>query len=169
MRKRFFDLAFTPAVQAQQTSRGSRAAYVALAKRAATDTSADTLSGDEIDFIRARDSFYLATVSESGWPYVQHRGGPAGFVRHLDDGTLGWADYTGNRQYISIGNTTADDRVAMLFMDYPHRQRLKVLGHMRAYDVYGRPDLAQVLAIEGYRANLERLIVVSIEAFDWNC
>ena len=131
MRKRFFDLAFTPAVQAQQTSRGSRAAYAALAKRAAADTSADTLSESEIAFIKARDSFYLATVSESGWPYVQHRGGPVGFVRHLDDGTLGWADYTGNRQYIYIGNTTADDRVAMLFMDYPHQRRLKLLGHMR--------------------------------------
>ena len=92
MRKRFFDLAFTPAVQAQQTSRGSRAAYAALAQRAATDTSADSLSEDEIDFIKARDSFYLATVSENGWPYVQHRGGPVGFVRHLDDGALAWAD-----------------------------------------------------------------------------
>ncbi len=92
-----------------------------------------------------------------------------GFVRHPDDGTLGWADYTGNRQYVSIGNTTADDRVAMLFMDYPHQRRLKVLGRMRAYDVNGRPDLAQVLAVEGYRTNLERLIVVSIEAYDWNC
>jgi uncharacterized protein len=169
MRKRFFDLAFTPAVRAQQSSRGSRAAYAALAKRAATGTLPDTLSEDEIDFIKARDSFYLATVSENGWPYVQHRGGPVGFVRHLDDGTLGWADYMGNRQYVSIGNTTADDRVAMLFMDYPHQQRLKLLGHMRAYDVSDRPDLAQVLAVDGYRAKLERLIVVTIEAFDWNC
>ena len=169
MRKRFFDLAFTPAVQAQQTSRGSRAAYAALAKRAVTYTSAETLSEGEIAFIKARDSFYLATVSESGWPYVQHRGGPVGFVRPLDDGTLGRADYTGNRQYVSTGNTTADDRVAMLFMDYPHQQRLKILGHMRAYDVNDRPDLARVLAVDGYQARLERLIVVAIEAFDWNC
>ena len=113
-------------------------------------------SEGEIAFIKARDSFYLATVSESGWPYVQHRGGPVGFVRPLDDGTLGWADYTGNRQYVSTGNTTADDRVAMLFMDYPHQQRLKILGHMRAYDVSDRPDLARVLAVDGYQARLAR-------------
>lgn len=169
MRKRFFDLAFTPAVRAQQTLRGSRAAYSALAKRAATDTSADALSEDEIDFIKARDSFYLASVSESGWPYIQHRGGPVGFVRYLKDGTLGWADYTGNRQYVSIGNATADDRVASLFMDYPHQQRLKTLGHMRAHDVDSRPDLALLLAVDGYQAKMERLIVVTVEAFDWNC
>src|SRR5215471_3960748 len=113
MRQRFFDLAFTPAVRRQQALRGSRDAYSAMMEPAADDTVPDALSEQEIAFIAARDSFYLATVSETGWPYVQHRGGPAGFVRHLPDGALGWAEYIGNRQYVSIGNTTANDRVAM--------------------------------------------------------
>ena len=123
MRKRFFDLAFTPAVREQQTLRGSRNAYSAMTERPGTDATADVLAEREIAFIQARDSFYLATVSATGWPYVQHRGGPVGFVRHLADGTLGWAEYIGNRQYVSIGNATTDDRLAMLFMDYPHQNQ----------------------------------------------
>ncbi|MEJ0015888.1 MAG: pyridoxamine 5'-phosphate oxidase family protein [Acetobacteraceae bacterium] len=172
MRRRFFDLAFTPAVRDQQTRRGSRSAYTAIAARDGGDggdVMADKLSGHEIAFIAARDSFYLATISEAGWPYVQHRGGPPGFVRHLPDGTIGWAEYAGNRQYLSIGNASVDDRAAMLFMDYPHQQRLKVLGHMKAYDVDSRPDLALLLAVDGYKARVEQLVVVTVEAFDWNC
>ena len=169
MRKRFFDLAFTPAVREQQTLRGSRNAYSAMTERPGTDATADVLAEREIAFIQARDSFYLATVSATGWPYVQHRGGPVGFVRHLADGTLGWAEYIGNRQYVSIGNATTDDRVAMLFMDYPHQERLKILGHMRAHDLDSRPDLATTLRVDGYRAKLERFVVVTVEAFDWNC
>jgi predicted pyridoxine 5'-phosphate oxidase superfamily flavin-nucleotide-binding protein len=169
MRSRFFDLAFTPAVRRQQALRGSRDAYSAMMERAADDAAPDTLSEQEIAFIAARDSFYLATVTETGWPYVQHRGGPPGFVRCLTDGALGWAEYVGNRQYVSIGNATADDRVAMLFMNYPHRQRLKLLGHMRAHDLASRSDLLPLLKVDGYRAKLERFVVVTVEAFDWNC
>jgi len=167
--RRFYDLAFTPAVQAEQARHGSRASYAALTANAGGDAATDVLSQREIAFIEARDSFYLASVSEIGWPYVQHRGGPAGFVRPLDKETLGWADFAGNRQYVSVGNTATDDRAAMFFMDYPQRQRLKVLGRMRSYDASLRPDLAQRLGVGGYRARIERFILITVEAFDWNC
>jgi predicted pyridoxine 5'-phosphate oxidase superfamily flavin-nucleotide-binding protein len=127
------------------------------------------LSAREAAFIEARDSFYLATVSETGWPYVQHRGGPLGFVRLIDDKTIGWAEFTGNRQYVSTGNVATDDRVAMIFMDYPHQRRLKILGHMRAYDISERPDLASRLTVDGYKGRVERFVLVAVEAFDWNC
>jgi hypothetical protein len=169
MRHRFFDLAFTPAVQAEQVRRGSRAGYAALSARRSDGATADVLEEQEFAFIAERDSFYLATVSETGWPYVQHRGGPVGFVRRVDERTIGWAEYTGNRQYVSAGNAAADDRVAMIFVDYPHQERLKVLGHMRAYDASDRPDLARLLGIAHYEAKVERFVLVTVEAFDWNC
>ena len=166
MRHRFFDLAFTPAVQAEQIRRGSRAAYASAAR--GDHAGADALSEREAAFIAERDSFYLASVSETGWPYVQHRGGPAGFVRRLDERTIGWAEFAGNRQYVSAGNTAIDDRVSLFFMDYPHRQRLKLLGHLRAYEPAERPDLAERLAVPGYRARVERLVTVAVDAFNWN-
>src|ERR1700722_14449441 len=155
MRHRFFDLAFTPAVQAEQARRGSRAGYAALSARRSDGATADVLEEQEFAFIAERDSFYLATVSETGWPYVQHRGGPVGFVRRVDERTIGWADYAATRQYVSAGNAVADDRVAMIFVDYPHQERLKVLGHMRAYDAIDRPDLERLLGIERYKATVE--------------
>jgi predicted pyridoxine 5'-phosphate oxidase superfamily flavin-nucleotide-binding protein len=166
--RRFFELAFAPAVQAEQVRYGSRAAYAAITAVTGGDA-ADVLSQREIAFIEARDSFYLASVSETGWPYVQHRGGPAGFVHSLDEKTLGWADFAGNRQHVSVGNTATDDRVAKFFMDYPHRQRLKVLGHMRVYDASSRPDLVPRLGVGDYKARVERFILITVEAFDWNC
>ena len=169
MRHRFFDLAFTPTVQAEQARRGSRAGYAALSARRSDGATTDVLEEQEFAFIAERDSFYLATVSETGWPYVQHRGGPVGFVRRVDERTIGWAEYAGNRQYVSAGNAVADDRVAMIFVDYPHQERLKVLGHMRVSDAADRPDLARLLAIEHYEARIERFALVTVEAFDWNC
>ena len=132
-RHRFFGTAFTPSVQAEQARHGSQAAYARLADTGDALDGGAQLTEQEADFIAARDSFYLATVSQTGWPYVQHRGGPGGFVRVLDDRTLGWADFSGNRQYVSIGNSAADNPVAMIFMDYPARRRLKVLGHVTAF------------------------------------
>jgi uncharacterized protein len=167
--RRFYDLAFTPAVEAEQARHGSRTAYAAIAKAAGGDAGTEMLSPREVAFIAARDSFYLASVSEAGWPYLQHRGGPAGFVQALDEKTLGWADFAGNRQYVSLGNTATDDRVAMFFMDYPHRQRLKVLGHMRSHDASARPDLAARLGTGDYKARVERFVLITVEAFDWNC
>jgi hypothetical protein len=169
VRHRFFDVAFTPAVKAVQTRRGSRAGYAAVQGDATEGAPADMLGEREIAFIAARDSFYLASVSETGWPYVQHRGGPVGFVRHLDNRTIGWPEYAGNRQYVSIGNAAANDRVAMIFMDYVHQRRLKVLGHMRAYSPGEQPDLALRLGIERDQAAGEGFVLVRIEAFDWNC
>ena len=110
----------------------------------------------------------MATVSESGWPYVQHRGGPPGFIKVLDPNTIGFADFRGNRQYVSVGNVMQDDRVSLILLDYPHRQRLKLLGHARV----ARPDEVELLAqlgTPGYRARVERGLVIRIEAFDWNC
>jgi predicted pyridoxine 5'-phosphate oxidase superfamily flavin-nucleotide-binding protein len=169
MRHRFFDIGFTPAVQAEQVRRGSRAAYAAASAGKSDGTSADVIDERAFAFIEARDTFYLASVSESGWPYVQHRGGPVGFVRRLDERTIGWADYTGNRQYVSVGNAAADDRVAMIFVDYPHRERLKVLGHMRTFDVDARPDLTPRLVVQHHKARVDRFILITVEAFDWNC
>jgi predicted pyridoxine 5'-phosphate oxidase superfamily flavin-nucleotide-binding protein len=164
VRHRFFDLAFTPAVQAEQARRGSRAGYAALSARRNDGATADVLEEQEFAFIAGRDSFYLATVSETGWPYVQHRGGPIGFVRRVDERSIGWAEYSGNRQYVSAGNVAADDRVAMIFVDYPHQERLKVLGHVRAYDAADRLDLARLLGIEHYEARVERFVIVTVEA-----
>jgi uncharacterized protein len=111
----------------------------------------------------------MATVSETGWPYVQHRGGPSGFLKVLDDKTLGFADFRGNRQYISVGNIAANDRVALILMDYPNRARLKILAHMSARELAAEPDLAARLAVPGYKAKPERALLLRLETFDWNC
>ena len=128
MGHKFAEIAFTESVREVQKEMGSRAGYASF------DGSEDYnthLSQREADFIAARDSFYMASVSETGWPYVQHRGGPTGFVRVLGKQTLGFADFSGNRQYVSVGNLRRDDRVSLFFMDYPNRTRLKLLGRVR--------------------------------------
>jgi predicted pyridoxine 5'-phosphate oxidase superfamily flavin-nucleotide-binding protein len=129
----------------------------------------DVLTEDEIAFIQARDSFYLATVNESGWPYIQHRGGRAGFLRILNPQTLAFADYRGNRQMLSTGNLAANDRVALFLMDYPQRTRLKILGRARVEDVRQHPELGQQLAEPEVHRIVERLFFIEIVAFDWNC
>jgi len=157
---RFHTITFTPEVRAAQERMGSRKSY---ARVPSTDTP-DVLGEDERAFIGERDSFYMASVGEGGWPYVQHRGGPRGFVHVIDEHTLAFADYRGNRQYISLGNVTRDDRVALIFMDYPNRARLKVLARVTvaAQDQY--PD---VVLEPG--AKIERVFVLRVEGFDWNC
>ena len=169
MRQRFFSTAFTPAVQAEQARHGSRAAYARLARQDDGGDVGGGLTSDECAFIGARDSFYLGTVSETGWPHVQHRGGPPGFVRTIDARTLAWADFSGNRQYVSIGNAAGNSRVALIFMDYPARRRLKVLGRMSAFEIGDRPDLRAELEVAGYGGKIEHAIEVAVEAFDWNC
>jgi len=166
MARAFAKISFTPDVQAVQTEMGSRAAY-----RAAELGEAETvtLSDFEQAFIAERDSFYLATVSQSGWPYVQHRGGPAGFLKVLDERTIGYADFSGNRQYISVGNLRGDDRVSLLLMDYPGRQRLKIWGRARVVNELSEPQLLAKLELPEFRAPVERGIVIRVEAFDWNC
>jgi predicted pyridoxine 5'-phosphate oxidase superfamily flavin-nucleotide-binding protein len=133
------------------------------------DRPSDRFGDAEAAFIAERDSFYIASVSETGWPYIQHRGGPKGFLRVLDEATLGFADYRGNRQYLTLGNVSADDRVALFLMDYPNRRRLKLLAHMTAHNLKTEPDLAARLATPGYRGLPERGFTLRLEAFDWNC
>lgn len=129
----------------------------------------DPLGEAEAEFITARDSFYLGTVGETGWPYVQHRGGPKGFLRLLNPSTLVFADYQGNRQLLSTGNLSVDDRVSLFMMDYPNRTRLKILGHARVEDARSHPDLAAQLSHPGMRARAERIVFIDVVSFDWNC
>jgi predicted pyridoxine 5'-phosphate oxidase superfamily flavin-nucleotide-binding protein len=161
----FLDIASTPSVKAAQRANGSAEFCDKLRGKRAFDRFTDV----EAKFIAGRDSFYLATVSESGWPYVQHRGGPAGFLRVLDARTLGCADFRGNRQYISLGNLTADDRVSLLLMDYVNCRRLKIYAHTEAKDLSSDPELAERLALPHYDAKPERALLFHLEAFDWNC
>jgi hypothetical protein len=165
--KTFAQVAFTPAVQALQAAHGSRAAY---ARMQAASPAAEALGEQETEILSSADSFYMATVSETGWPYVQHRGGPRGFVKVISPTRIAFADFGGNRQYVSAGNAARDDRVALIFMDYATRRRLKLLGHLRFEDI-GAADAELVFAVElpEYRARVERVAVIDIEAFDWNC
>jgi len=164
MGHKFGEIAFTSSVRAVQEAHGSRRSYERMAEG---EDHNDVLGDDEAAFVGARDSFYMATVSETGWPYVQHRGGPIGFVRVLDARTLGFADFRGNRQYVSVGNLRTDDRTALFFMDYPNRLRLKVLGRVTLIEPSSE-RLAE-LEIPDYRARVERGFVIRVEAFDWNC
>jgi uncharacterized protein len=162
----FARIAFTPTVRGIQEAQGSRTAY---AKNDQGEPHHHLLSPREAAFIAMRDSFYMATVSETGWPYIQHRGGPPGFLRVLDEKALGFADFRGNRQYVSVGNLATNDRVALFLMDYPNRARLKILGRAR---VIGHKDDAALLAKlvpPGYRAKPEHAMLITVEAFDWNC
>lgn len=166
MTRRFFDVAFTPIVKSMQEDHGSRAAYARLEDK---PSEADELTDIEAAFIAARDSFYMATVGETGWPYLQHRGGPAGFVKFLGPRTLGIADFRGNRQYVTLGNIVHDQRSALFFMDYPNRRRLKVLARTTSVDLEKEPALAARLIDADYGAKIERGLLFEIEAYDWNC
>jgi uncharacterized protein len=161
----FLDIARTPSVKAAQAANSAGGLWADFKGERAFDRFTDA----EAQFIAARDSFYMATVSESGWPYVQHRGGPPGFLHVRDDRTLAFADFRGNRQYISLGNVTANDRVALILMDYPNRRRLKIYARIEAKDLGADPALADKLALSGYKANPERAYLLHLEAFDWNC
>lgn len=166
MARAFARIAFTPRVQAAQTRMGSRDAYRTAELGAAEVVE---LSPYEIEFIGARDSFYQGTVGENGWPYVQHRGGPTGFLKILGPHTIGYADFSGNRQYISVGNLDGDDRVSLFLMDYPGQRRLKIWGRARLIDEDAEPALVARLESPDYRARVERGVIITVEAFDWNC
>ena len=169
MGRAYSDIAFTPAVRAMQTRMGTRSVYAALDR---TDDRRDALTADEVEFIHERDAFYQATVSESGWPYVQHRGGPAGFLKVLDAKTIGYADFRGNVQYISVGNLQGNDRVSILLMDYANQRRLKILGRARLVDAKADPALIARLQMPSEltgSARVERAVVISVEGYDWNC
>jgi uncharacterized protein len=165
-------IAETDDVRAAQARLGSRSALARLERPDDASSAAeprDPLTGFEREFVGERDGFYLASVSSSGWPYVQFRGGPPGFVHSRDEHTIAWADFRGNRQYISAGNIAGDERVSLFFMDYPNRLRLKVFGRARTLDARDAPDVVAELAVPGYRAIVEQVVVVTVVAFDWNC
>ena len=161
----FLDVAVTPSVQAAQAKMGADRIW----RNFKGHRQFDRFTDNETAFIAQRDSFYLASVSETGWPYVQHRGGPVGFLKLVDDRTLAFADYRGNRQYISTGNLAADDRVCLFLMDYPHRTRLKIYAHADILALDDDPALTALVTMPEYKAKLERIFRLRLEAFDWNC
>lgn len=165
MGHKFADLTFTDNVKVAQESNGSRQSCARMQEGA---THHDVLGPREVAFITARDSFYMASVSETGWPYIQHRGGKPGFVRVLDGSTIGFPDFSGNRQYISVGNLQAEDRVALFMMDYAHRTRLKILGRAHLVELDDEETMTK-LSVPDNSARVERGFVVKVEAFDWNC
>jgi predicted pyridoxine 5'-phosphate oxidase superfamily flavin-nucleotide-binding protein len=165
MDKNFTHLAFTPSVKKQQQDYGSRSSYEMM------ENSGDRyrLTEKEYDYIPTLDHFYMATVGENGWPYVQFRGGPPGFLKILDDQTLGFADYAGNRQYISAGNIQSDGKVSLILLDQAQRVRLKIWATATVIKAEEDPDLATRLSDPDYGAKVERLITLTIEGYDWNC
>jgi hypothetical protein len=163
MATKYLDLMFTDAVCRAQNQ------YYGQAGKIAGAPDRDPLGQAETEFIAARDSFYVGSISESGWPYVQHRGGPAGFLRLLNETTLVFADYKGNRQLLSTGNVSANDRVALFLMDYKNRERLKILGHARIEDARAHPELTAQVKDLKMRSSVERLVFIEVVSFDWNC
>ena len=167
MARAFAEIAFTPQVLAEQARQGSAAGYAKFLGDEAEPR--DRLGAAEAAFVAQRDGFYQATIGETGWPYVQFRGGPRGFLKVLDEQTLAYADFRGNRQYLSVGNLRGDDRVALILVDYPNRRRLKVWGHARIVELADDAALVARLHDPAYKARPERAVVITIAALDWNC
>ena len=167
MARNYLRTVFTDAARALQAADGSRPGYARL--EASADGTPDALTARELDFIAGRDSFYLATVTSDGWPYVQHRGGPPGFLRALPGNRLGFADYRGNRQHVSTANISSEPRVSLFLMDYPNQRRLKLLGHARVVTGAADPALLRALAPPGYAAVPERAYLIDVIGYDWNC
>src|SRR5271170_1960583 len=168
MGRRFQELAFTPLVKEHQQEHGSRRQYDRMEK--SSPSGEDKLGPAEQDFLKRRDSFYMASVSETGWPYLQHRGGPKGFVRVINPSLLGFADLRGNKQYISLGNLEHDARVALFFMDYPNQTRLKILGRVEVHEHDAEaPALLETFRPANKSDVVERVLLIHVEAFDWNC
>ena len=161
----FLEVAVTPSVQAVQAEMGSDRIWQDFRG----DRAFDRFTENEAVFIQNRDSFYMATVSETGWPYIQHRGGPRGFLKLIDDRTLAFADYGGNRQYISAGNLATNKRACLFLMDYSHRARLKVYVQVDTVGLDADPALTDLVTVPNYRAKLERIFRLRLETFDWNC
>ncbi|EAS49169.1 putative pyridoxine 5'-phosphate oxidase [Aurantimonas manganoxydans SI85-9A1] len=161
----FLDIAVTPTVRSAQEENG----VAEMWQNFTGHREFDRFDESTKRFIEARDSFYLASVSETGWPYVQHRGGPPGFLKVVDERTLAFADYRGNRQYISRGNVAANDRVCLFLVDYPHRTRLKIYAHAQVVTLESDPALRAQVEDPDYRGRPERLFRLRLAAFDWNC
>lgn len=166
MARAFADITFTESVKAAQLRYGSREQNRGFEL---AENPRNLLTETEAHFIQNRDSFYQATVGENGWPYVQHRGGPIGFLKVIDAQRIAYADYSGNRQYISVGNMNADSRVSLILMDYTHQRRLKLWGHAHVVHESDSPELFSAVIDQNYSARNERLVVIHIEAIEWNC
>lgn len=165
MAKNFAAIAFTDAVKAMQEKLGSRSSYARMER----DIYVDGLTENEIDFIAQRDSFYMASIGENNFPYIQHRGGPKGFLKVLDAKRIGLIDFRGNMQYISSGHITTNNNVALIIVDYPARARLKILAKAEIVELKDDPDLYDLLALDDYKFKPERMMIFNIEAYDWNC
>jgi len=165
MARNFAEIAFSESVKAQQEKHGSRRSYAKVDAMAR----GTELGTDEAEFIGARDSFYLSTIGASGYPYVQFRGGPPGFLKIRDPKTLAFADFRGNRQYVSVGNLQQNDKAALIMVDYANRQRLKIFARVEAVDADAAPELIAQLQDPAYEAEVERAMILHVEAFDWNC
>jgi predicted pyridoxine 5'-phosphate oxidase superfamily flavin-nucleotide-binding protein len=165
MNRNFTKFAFTKSVKEAQEQYGSRKSYARM------EESGDryVLTEQEVSFIASRDSFYMATVGENGWPYVQFRGGPKGFLKILDSTTLGIADFRGNRQYISVGNINSSKKASLFLIDYPSKQRLKIWAEAEVLETNEYPELLVKLSLPDYEEVIERLIVFKVQAYDWNC
>ena len=163
MAAKYLDLTFTDAVCRAQKQYYGRAGKISGASER------DPLGQAEAEFIATRDSFYVGSISESGWPYIQHRGGLPGFLRVINETTLAFADYKGNRQLLTTGNVSVNDRVALFLMDYKNRERLKILGHARVEDAREHPELVTQITDPKMRSSVERLVFIDVVSFDWNC
>ena len=164
MREYTSDIAFTDAVKKIQKRKGSRDIYANMEQRGSWQ---DTITKQLAEFIAERDSFYMATVSSEGQPYIQHRGGPKGFLKVIDDHTLGFADFVGNRQYISYGNLEENNKVCLFFMDYPNRTRIKLWGISEVNE--NDEALIEQLSVSDYKGVVERAFIIHVEAWDRNC
>ena len=167
MARAFAEISFTPAVVALQEQNGSANGYAKFLAPEADQ--ANRFGPAEEAFIAGIDGCFQATISQSGWPYVQFRGGPKGFLKVLDDQTIAYADYRGNRQYLSAGNLGDNDKISMILVDYPNRRRLKIWGRARLVALDDDPALIEKLQDKNYRAKPERAVVITVEALDWNC
>jgi predicted pyridoxine 5'-phosphate oxidase superfamily flavin-nucleotide-binding protein len=164
----FGSLVFTPVVKALQEKYGSRRQYERMEKSAGP-ARGDKLGPQESGYIAEQDSFYISTLGSTGWPYVQHRGGAKGFLKVIDEKTVAFADFQGNRQYVSTGNLMTDNRAALILVDYPRQARLKILGRVEVLEGEKAKDWIPRLTDPGYKAGVERVYIITVEAFDWNC
>ncbi|GAA3774802.1 pyridoxamine 5'-phosphate oxidase family protein [Flavobacterium ginsengiterrae] len=159
------ELAFSDAIKEIQEKKGSRNSYARMEKTSYTDG----LTESEIGFIESMDSFYMATYGENEFPYIQHRGGPPGFVKIIDDKTIGIVDFAGNRQYISSGNISKNPKVAIIMVSYPQRARLKMYAEAEIIDIEADSELYEKLKPEDYKFRPEQMMIFKIKAYDWNC
>jgi predicted pyridoxine 5'-phosphate oxidase superfamily flavin-nucleotide-binding protein len=166
MAKHFMEFAFTDSVKKVQEEYGTRAPYQKMEEKIEFR---NNLTWQEKSYIKGRDGFYISSVGENGWPYMQFRGGPKGFLKSIDEDTLAFADFRGNGQYISTGNFNSTKKTMLFFMDYANQQRLKIWAETEVLHAADHPELLEKAVMPGYEATVERIFVFKVQAFDWNC